>query len=127
MVSGDVPTVTDIQIESISDGNLLNITIRHSGPSFAHYVDKIEVRIGENVEVFELDTQSETVFDEEIEVAGNPVEVRAYCTLHGWSAWKEVEADVAEPPEAEEPSGGIPGFPLIAVGLGLALVLRRDG
>jgi desulfoferrodoxin (superoxide reductase-like protein) len=127
MVSADVPTVTDIQVESTTDGDILTISIRHSGPSSAHYVDKIEVKIGEDVEVFELENQSETTFTEEIDVTGEPVEVRAYCTLHGWSAWKEVESDTVEAPEQEEPSGGIPGFPLLAVGLGLALVLRRDG
>jgi len=127
MVSADVPTVTEIQVEASTDGNILTISIRHSGPSSAHYVNKIEVKIGEDVEVFELETQSETTFTEEIDVTGEPVEVRAYCTLHGWSAWKEVESDSAEPPEPEEPSGGIPGFPILAAGLGLALALRRDG
>ena len=127
MVSADVPTVTDIQVESATDGNTLTITIRHSGPSSAHYVDTIEVKIGEDVDVFELESQSMVTFTEEVEVAGDPVEVRAYCTLHGWSAWKEVESDTVEPPEQDEPNGGIPGFPLLAVGLGLAWVLRRDG
>lgn len=127
IVFADVPTVTDIQVESTTDGNTLSVRIRHSGPSSIHYVDKIEVKIGEDIEVFELEPQSGTTFTEEIEVIGDPVEVRAYCTLHGWSSWKEVEVDTADPPEQEEPSGGIPGFPLLAVGLGLALVLRRDG
>ena len=127
MVCADVPTVTDIQAEASTDGNTLTISIRHSGPSSAHFVDKIEVKIGEDVEVFELESQDSVNFTEEIEVTGDPVEVRAYCTLHGWSAWKEVESDSAEPPVPEEPSGGIPGFPLLAVGLALALALRRDG
>ena len=128
IVFADVPTVTDLQVESSTDENTLTITVRHSGPSSIHYVDKIEVKIGDDVDLFELEPQDAVTFTEEIEVSGVIFEVRAYCTLHGWSAWREVDADGAESPESDEPSGGIPGFPLLAVSLGLATwVLRRDG
>ena len=127
LVLADVPSVTDIQVESTTERNSVNITVRHNGPTSNHYVSRIEVRIGEDVEVFELDPQDAVTFTEEYEVTGEVVEVRAYCNLHGWSSWKEVESDTAEPPVSDEPSGGIPGFPLVAVGLGLAYVLSRDG
>ena len=125
LVLADVPTVTDIQVESTTD--TLTITVEHNGPSSNHYVDKIEVRIGEDIEVYELDPQDTVTFTIEIEVTGEAVEVRAYCNLHGWSPWKEVETDTDEPIVDEEPSGGIPGFPLVALGIGLVLLLRRDG
>lgn len=53
-------------------------------------------------------------------------EVRAFCNLHGWSPWVSIQAEAEEQTGGESTDSGIPGFPLVAVGLGLALVLRRD-
>jgi desulfoferrodoxin (superoxide reductase-like protein) len=122
VVSADVPNVTSLGVEVATDGRTLSITVRHSSPSNIHYISKLEVKVGDNVEVVDLDPQSTTSFTEEVSIAtSGSVEVRAYCTLHGWSSW----ASLGETPS--EPSGGIPGFPLLAVGLGLALLLRRAG
>ena len=128
-VWADVPTVTETQVEAIAEGSVLTITIRHGGPTSAHYVSEIEVKEGDDVVVIELDPQSTVTFTEEVEVSlGGDLQVRAYCTLHGWSAWKSVETDSTEPPIDDAPSGGIPGFPLLTIGIGLTLfTLRRDG
>ena len=122
VVSADVPSVTSLGVKAATDGRTLSITVRHSSPSNIHYISKLEVKVGDNVEVVDLDPQSTTSFTEEVSIAtSGSVEVRAYCTLHGWSSW----TSLGETPS--EPSGGVLGFPLLAVGLGLALLLRRDG
>lgn len=125
MAQADVPTVIDLQVETTTEGNTLTATIRHSGPTSIHYVSQMEVKIGDDVEVISLEPQRAVSFTEQVTVSSSEgIEVRVYCTLHGWSAWKSMESDSPEP---EEPSGGIPGFPILAIGLGLvALMLRRD-
>jgi len=82
--------------------------------------------LDDDVEVITLEPQEAVTFTEQVTVSSSEgIEVRAYCTLHGWSAWKSIESDSPEP--VDEPSGGIPGFPILAIGLGLAaLMLRRD-
>jgi len=59
LVSADVPTVTDLEITTNTDGDLLTITIRHGGPTSSHYVSEIEVKIGEEVEVYELSNRTQ--------------------------------------------------------------------
>ena len=120
----DVPTVTDLQVETTAEGNTATATIRHSGPTGIHYVSKLEVRIGDDIEVISLEPQSSVSFTETFNVSNSEgFDVRAYCTLHGWSAWKSIASDSPEP--VDEPSGGIPGFSLLAIGLGLAALLLR--
>ncbi|MCW4013677.1 MAG: desulfoferrodoxin family protein [Candidatus Bathyarchaeota archaeon] len=128
LVYADVPTVTDLEITTTTDGGTVSVTIRHSGPTNNHYVSKVEIKIGENVEEFTLDPQSTVTFTEEYTIPEDGViEVRAFCNLHGWSAWVSSEPDSEEPVLIDEEPSGIPGFPLAAVGLGLAaLMLRRD-
>ncbi|MBE0633012.1 hypothetical protein IH574_00445, partial [Candidatus Bathyarchaeota archaeon] len=88
VVSADVPNVTSLGVEVATDGRTLSITVRHSSPSNIHYISKLEVKVGDNVEVVDLDPQSTTSFTEEVSIAtSGRVEVRAYCTLHGWSSW----------------------------------------
>jgi desulfoferrodoxin (superoxide reductase-like protein) len=121
----DVPTVNNIELKAISDGSTLTITIRHSGPSNTHYVSEIEVKIGDNVKIYEFDPQDSVVFTEEINInASDEVKVRAFCTLHGWSSLVTSGSDEPETP-IEQPSGGIPGFPLTALGIGLFLFTIR--
>jgi len=127
MVSADVPTVTDLEITANTEGDLLTVTIRHGGPTSSHYVTEIEIKMGEEVEVYELEPQETVTFTETYEIPEDEgVEVRAFCNLHGWSPWVSSQVEAEEPTVEDTTSGGIPGFPLLAVGLGLALVLRRD-
>ena len=124
VVSADIPMVINLDVTDTADGRTLSITVRHNSPSNSHYVSELEVKVGEDITTIELDPQSGTVFTEETSIASTgDVQVRAYCTLHGWSGWMSP----GEEPEPE-PSGGIPGFPLLALGFGLAIyALRRDG
>jgi len=127
LVSADVPTVTDLEITANTDGDLLKVTIRHGGPTSSHYVSEIEVKIGEEVEVYELEQQDTVTFTETYDIPEDElVEVRAFCNLHGWSPWVSIQAEAEKQTGGESTDSGIPGFPLVAVGLGLALVLRRD-
>ena len=125
-VFADVPTVTDISADASTDARTLTIMVRHSGPSSIHYVSKLEVKVGTDVMVVELNPQTSTNFSEEVEVAiSEAVEVRAFCTLHGWSAWAALEEGTIDEP-VDQPSGGIPGFSLVSISLGLtALALLR--
>ena len=121
----DVPTINNIELKAVSDGSTLTITIRHSGPSITHYVSKIEVKIGDNVKIYEYDPQDSVVFTEEINIeASDQIKVRAFCNLHGWSSIVSSGSDEPETP-VEQPSGGIPGYPLIALGIGLFLYIIR--
>jgi desulfoferrodoxin (superoxide reductase-like protein) len=132
LVYADVPTVTDLEITTATEGDTLSVTIRHSGPTNNDYVSKVEVKIGEDVEEFELDPQSTVTFTEEFTIPEDGVvEVRAFCNLHGWSQWRtsvtDLEPTVEEPVLIDEEPSGIPGFPLVAIGFGLAaLMLWRD-
>jgi hypothetical protein len=122
IVSADIPLVINLDITDTTDGRTLSITVRHNNPNNNHYVSELEVKVGEDTTTIELDPQSSTVFTEETGITSTgDVQVRAYCTLHGWSGWMK-------PGEEPEPSGSIPGFPLLALGFGLATyALRRDG
>jgi desulfoferrodoxin (superoxide reductase-like protein) len=128
VVFADVPTVTSIEVEAVTEGSTVTVTVRHSGPSSTHYVSKIEIRSGDDVQEFKLDPQSDTIFTEELSVAASSVvEVRAYCILHGWSGW--VSSSGEEPDTiVDETGSGIPGYPLASIGLGLVLasIRRRD-
>ena len=110
-------------------GRNVSITVRHNDPSNIHYVSEIEVKVGEDSTVIELDPQSGTSFIEQVMVADSgSVEVRVFCTLHGWSSWVslEVQEPVEEvtthqPSSEDESSGGIPGFPLMSILIGFAV------
>jgi desulfoferrodoxin (superoxide reductase-like protein) len=120
-VVADVPTVTDLAVTVETGGRTLIITVRHSNPSNTHYVSELEVKVGDDSMVVELTPQSASAFAEEVEVAvSGDVQVRAYCNLHGWSKWVSLDGDSDT---VDEPGGGIPGFPLLALGLGLVSFL----
>ena len=116
--------VINLDVTDTTGGRTLSITVRHNNTSNNHYVSELEVKVAEDTMTIELDPQSDTVFTEETSIASTgDVQVRAYCTLHGWSGWMKP----GEEPEPE-PSSGIPGFPLLALGFGLVIyALRRDG
>jgi desulfoferrodoxin (superoxide reductase-like protein) len=113
----DIPLVINLDITDTTDGRALSITVRHNSPSNSHYVSELEVKVGEEIMTIELDSQSGAVFTEETRIdSTGDVQVRAYCTIHGWSGWMA-------PGEEPEPSGGILGYPLLSVLGGLATVL----
>ncbi|MGD2142129.1 MAG: hypothetical protein PVH79_01460 [Candidatus Bathyarchaeota archaeon] len=114
----DVPTVVELELETRGEDSVLIIQVRHSSPSGTHYVDVVEVEVDETVEKLELDPQSTTTFDIEHSVDADVVEIRtrAHCTNHGWSRWKSLETE-----EPTNGSGGIPGFPIESIILGIVI------
>lgn len=124
VVNANVPTVDDIQIKATTDGSIVTVTIQHSGPTSNHYVSEIAIKIGNDETIFELDPQTTVVFTEELSVsATDSVDVRAFCNLHGWSAW--VSSGGTDTPVDEPDSVGVPGFPVIAIGLVIILLTQR--
>ena len=116
-VVADVPSVSYLEVTVETNGRTLTITVRHNGPSSIHYVSELEIQVGEESIIIELDPQSASAFTEVVEIAvtGN-VQVRADCTLHGWSSWASLGGDTD--PIADS-RGGIPGFSLLALSVGL--------
>ncbi len=117
IVRADVPSVLQI---NVVDGKII-AEIRHASPSFSHYVETVEMRIDGEVYTINLDPQSEVVFEVEIvldDVDLTYFEVRAKCISHGWSNW--VSYGVEEP---TDDAGGIPGFPVLSILAGVALVM----
>lgn len=119
VVKADVPSVIQINVV----GDKIVAEIRHASPSSSHYVETVEVRIGGVVHKIDLDPQSDVVFEVDIlldDVDLTYFEVRAKCISHGWSNWASY--GVEEPTDDE---GGIPGFPMLSVLAGVALILQR--
>jgi desulfoferrodoxin (superoxide reductase-like protein) len=118
VIHANVPTVLSLEEERRGDDDVLIIEVSHSSPSSSHYIDSIEVEIGEEVFTIEdLGEQSSTVLTVEhiLESSGKGIRVRAHCNLHGWSRWTEL---------GEEPTdqgGGIPGFSYAAIFIGLTV------
>ena len=113
----DVPSV--LQIGVVGDKTIAEI--RHNAPSSSHFVETVEVRIGDNVYEIDLDPQTETVFEVDIlfdDVDLTYFEVRAKCITHGWSNWTSFGVE-----EPTDNGGGIPGFPLLSVLAGVALLM----
>jgi hypothetical protein len=117
IVYADVPTVVELVLETRGEDTVLVIRVRHNSPSQAHYVYEIEVEVDGKVEKIERDSQSAATFTVEhaVDSEAADIRVRAHCTNHGWSLWKSL---------TDEPSrggGGIPGFPVEATAIGLAI------
>ena len=123
-VYGNVPRVLEVEAMADGDDTVLGLDVSHSSPSSGHYVDSVEVRVDDGDAVaYGQDPQSSTRFSVEIvleDASPTKVEVRSHCTSHGWSAWKVLGLGDEEP---DESGGGIPGFPVEASVLGLAVGL----
>jgi desulfoferrodoxin (superoxide reductase-like protein) len=129
VIYANVPTV--LSLEEVRRGNddVLVIEVSHSSPSSTHYIDSVEVEVGEQIYTIEdLGEQSSTVITVEhvLESPGAAVRVRAHCNLHGWSQWTQLGEEPADE------GGGIPGFGDVAILIGLtaylvAVSIRRQG
>jgi len=129
VIYANVPTVLSLEEVRRGDVDVLVIEVSHSSPSSTHYIDSVEVEVGEQVYTIEdLGEQSATVITVEhvLESPGATVRVRAHCNLHGWSQWTQLGE---EPTDEGE---GIPGFGYVAILIGLTAYLvttriRRRG
>jgi hypothetical protein len=108
--AADVPVIVNITNKSYDYQDMtrlywsqivIGVQITHHNPSSSHYVDLIQVRFGEQVLNFSQEPQSTDPFSVDLKVGvvsqGDivPIQVRAHCTEHGWSAWSQ-EVQVPE-------------------------------
>lgn len=120
-IYGDVPSVLEISVV-VEDDTKINLEVRHGSPSSAHYVDIIEVKVGDETHIINLEPQSTVTFSEIIVIEKLNVEefdVRAHCNIHGWSKWKTFKSET----EVENSSNGIPGFPIYSILTGLLILV----
>ena len=124
--SADVPSVLSLEITERGSQTVLVIEVRHAQSTTTHYIDIIEVQVGDStLTIDDLQPQTDTVFTVEriLEASSDTIRARAHCTLHSWGQWRQLaNGDGGESP------GGIPGSPLasiiIAI-LGISIALRR--
>jgi desulfoferrodoxin (superoxide reductase-like protein) len=92
-VLADVPGVLSVDPWTDGTETILNITVKHFGPTSSHYIDTIQVDIDGTVENVNLDPQSTNPFVMQYsmgDMSNEPsVRVRAHCNLHGWGSWTE--------------------------------------
>jgi desulfoferrodoxin (superoxide reductase-like protein) len=120
VICANVPTVVSLEEARRGDDDVLIIEVSHSSPSSSHYIDSVEVEIGEEVFTIEdLGEQSGTVFTVEhvVESSDTDIRARAHCNLHGWSQWTQLGE------ETTDQGGGIPGFSYAPMLIGLTAYL----
>ncbi len=92
-VLADVPSIENIEPWTSGSDTILNITVRHSSPTFVHIVDLVSVDVDGNIQNVTLLSQDTVTFIVQFnmgEVLGTPtVSARARCTVHSWSSWSE--------------------------------------
>ena len=92
-VLADVPHNISIQPWTSGTSTILNITITMDAgaPTSIHYVDVVQVNVSGVVHDRTFTSQPAATFVVQYdmgEITGTPtVQVRADCTLHGWSGW----------------------------------------
>ncbi len=125
----DVPSVIDLKRENRGSDTVLVIQVRHNSPSSNHYVDTVEVEIDGKVEKInglEPQTGASFTVEDALGTGAKNVRIRAHCNIHGWSQW------AVESGGESTGSGGIPGFSLESIALGISLaaiivwLFRRD-
>jgi len=120
----DVPSVQNLRLETRGSQTVLVIEVRHAQPASTHYIDTVEVQVGDSTIVISgLTPQTETVFTVErvLESSSGTIRARAHCTLHSWGQWAQLGDGGGTP-------GGIPGSPpasIIVAILGVSLLLAR--
>jgi desulfoferrodoxin (superoxide reductase-like protein) len=121
VAQANVPSIINLGTKDVANGRTLIITVSHASPSSNHYVSQLEVKINEDTQVVQLEPQMTSTFTETITIAATgSIQVRAFCTVHGWSSWASLGGDTNTSGDQSE---GISGFPLLAVALGLGVLL----
>ena len=116
IVYANVPTVLSMEIETRGEDTFLIIEVAHSSPTSTHFVGTAEVEVGDE-SVIHLDLVPQTsgtfTIEVELESLAESIRARVSCTTHGWSSWRRLII------EDQDRGGGIPGFPVEAIALGL--------
>jgi hypothetical protein len=104
----DVPAILELSYEDKGGETFLVMKVRHRSPSSNHYVDQIQIKIGENTETIIFESQTTVEFTErhKIDSTSDEIQVRAHCTTHGWSTWKS--AVLPSPTPTPTPIGPTP-------------------
>jgi len=116
----NVPSMLNIKIEISGDSTILLLEVAHSNPTSIHFVNVVEVEIGDELSSLTLEPQTSGTFTVEVETDSIPetLRARAKCTTHGWSQWRRFTTGT------DNGSGsGIPGFPMESILLGLITAL----
>lgn len=94
-VYADVPSILNVEPFISGSETILNITVRHAGPTSSHYINTIQVEIDGTVNDLNLDPQTTHPFTVQYnmgELNSEPsVRVRAHCNVHGYSSWSTLE------------------------------------
>jgi hypothetical protein len=85
-----VPVIENVVVWQSGNDVIVNVTVFHEPVLVSHRVEKIEVNVSGTNHVFNM-IQNTTTFTYPCNIGpieGNPsAQVRAYCTIHGYSAW----------------------------------------
>ena len=114
----NVPTVLRMEIEVRGEDALLIMEVAHSSPTSTSAVPTKWVEVGaESVIHLDLVPQTSGTFTIEVEIESMAESIRARvsCITHGWSSWKTLSTD------GQDRGGGIPGFPVEAVAVGVSV------
>ena len=120
----NVPSMLNIKIEISGYSTILILEVAYSNPTSTHFVNVDEVDFSDEEFSLTLEPQTSGTFTVEFEVDSTPetLRARAKCTTHGWSQWRRFTITTEN-----GGGGGIPGFPIESIVLGLitALIVYR--
>ncbi len=104
-VKADVPSILRLSIEDEGGEIFLIMEIRHRSPSSNHYVDEIQIKIGDKTDTVTLESQPTVEFTNRftIDSKSDEIQVRAHCTIHGWSNWESAVLPSPTPTPAPTP------------------------
>ena len=93
-----VPSIVSIDSYDVGSVTWLNITVNHTPPPAlgpSHYVAKVQVEVNGVSEDLSQSPQSTETFSVQYSLGPNTdtysVRARAYCIVHGYSAWSNIE------------------------------------
>jgi len=94
-VYADVPSILSVEPWTSGTETILNITVRHLGPTSNHYINTVQVEIDGVVNDLNLDPQTTDPFTVQYnmgELNSEPsIRVRAHCIVHGYGSWSTPE------------------------------------
>jgi hypothetical protein len=93
-----VPNIVSVESYDVGSVTWVNITIHHTPPPAigpSHYVSNVQVEVNGVVEDLSQSPQSTETFSVQYSLGPNTdtysVRARAYCIVHGYSAWSNIE------------------------------------
>ena len=94
-VYADVPSILNVEHSIDGTDIILNITVRHSGPTSNHYINSVQVEIDGVINTINLNQQTTEIFTVQYNMgelnSELSIRVRAHCIIHGYSSWSTSE------------------------------------